>query len=273
VLELQVEQVRDTLTNAGAHWGKVNLSGNRVIIRSRRAVEGQGLMAMTPVALPGAAAPEPPKPAPDQQDALTPAESLIREHRPVSEIQLELSCNDPTILSTPDTAYRYELEMLSAIDSERLEVTVRFWQDGTVRHVPAVSARAMVVAITSQAERELPRNHLVGPGDVRQASLWLTVRAASNVVPAAEAEGRHVVRRVMAGEFLTSQDLRSLVVVKRGDRVMVRCLVGGVAISVPAEAQQDAGRGETIEMRKPGERTSFLATVTAPGEATVDLRQ
>jgi flagella basal body P-ring formation protein FlgA len=60
-------------------------------------------------------------------------------------------------------------------------------------------------------------------------------------------------------------------VVERGDRVKVRCLVGGIVIALKAEARADGAEGDTIELRKLGERSTFLATVTGRGEAIVDL--
>ena len=52
---------------------------------------------------------------------------------------------------------------------------------------------------------------------------------------------------------------------------MVRCLVGGVVISLEAEAKSDGAEGEKIELRKLGERDTFLGTVAGPGSALIDL--
>jgi len=59
--------------------------------------------------------------------------------------------------------------------------------------------------------------------------------------------------------------------VKKGDQITVRCLVGGVAISVQAEARADGAAGEIIELRKLGERESFTAKVVGRSEAVLDL--
>jgi hypothetical protein len=39
-----------------------------------------------------------------------------------------------------------------------------------------------------------------------------------------------------------------------------------------AEARADGADGDTIELRKPGERDTFRATITGRGQAVVDLR-
>ena len=57
----------------------------------------------------------------------------------------------------------------------------------------------------------------------------------------------------------------------RGDQVVVRCLVGGAAISLKARAESAGGLGESIELRKGRERETFTAIVTGPGEALIDV--
>jgi hypothetical protein len=52
---------------------------------------------------------------------------------------------------------------------------------------------------------------------------------------------------------------------------MVRCLVGGVVISLEAEARTEGAKGDRIELRKLGERDTFMATATGPGAAVIDL--
>ena len=52
---------------------------------------------------------------------------------------------------------------------------------------------------------------------------------------------------------------------------MVRCIVGGIVISLEAEARGHGAEGDTIELRKLGERDTFIATVTGPHAAVMDL--
>ena len=71
--------------------------------------------------------------------------------------------------------------------------------------------------------------------------------------------------------MLRNTDLKRPALIERGGRVTVRCLVGGIAIAMQAEARDDGAEGDRIELRKLGERETFFAIVTGPGEAVVDL--
>ena len=60
--------------------------------------------------------------------------------------------------------------------------------------------------------------------------------------------------------------------IKRGDRVIVRCIVGGIVITLEAEARSDGAIGDDIELKKIGERESFIATVSGSRAAVLDLQ-
>ncbi len=52
---------------------------------------------------------------------------------------------------------------------------------------------------------------------------------------------------------------------------MVRCMVGGLVITLEAEARSDGAEGDVIELRKLGERDTFMGRAVGPGSATIDL--
>jgi flagella basal body P-ring formation protein FlgA len=75
------------------------------------------------------------------------------------------------------------------------------------------------------------------------------------------------------GDALREQHVRRETLIRRGDLVIVRALVGGSVLTMQAEARASGSEGDTIEFRKIGERDTFLATVTARNEAIVDLQR
>lgn len=85
------------------------------------------------------------------------------------------------------------------------------------------------------------------------------------------AVGRAVLKSLRAGDVLRQKHIRRETLIRRGDLVIVRCLVGGIVISIHAEARADGAKGQTIEFRKLGERATFLAEVAGHAEAVVDL--
>src|SRR6185503_1184356 len=122
-------------------------------------------------------------------------------------------------------------------------------------------------------KNDVRANQMIQEQDVSVAEAWLAPSQAAQNPTRIVSIGRVATKSLKAGETLRESQLHRSVLVKRGDPVMVRCLVGGVAISLQAEARADGGEGDTIEFRKAGERQSFLATVTSRGEAVVDLKK
>jgi len=96
---------------------------------------------------------------------------------------------------------------------------------------------------------------------------------AALMCPPDVAAGRVAGKRLRAGDVLRGKDVQRETLIERGDRVTVRCLVGGVVISLQAEACEHGAEGQTIEFRKLGERDQFRATVSGRGEAVIDLSE
>ena len=119
--------------------------------------------------------------------------------------------------------------------------------------------------------RDIARGETITATDVEVTSRWLAPAVARQVFPPGAVTGHLARTRLHAGALLHRDNLQAPAMVHRGDRVNVRCLVGGVVISLQAEARADGTAGEMIELCKLGERTTFLATVSGPGEVVVDL--
>ncbi len=100
---------------------------------------------------------------------------------------------------------------------------------------------------------------------------WIPPIQASMLCGFVEAVGRIASMQLRAGDVLKKKHVKREVLVSRGDRVMVRCLVGGVVLSLEAEARSNGAEGESVELRKLGERNTFMATIVGPGSAIVNL--
>jgi flagella basal body P-ring formation protein FlgA len=99
----------------------------------------------------------------------------------------------------------------------------------------------------------------------------MSLPAARQLAGAAALPATTAASSIAQGQILRRTDLCSPILVERGDIAMVRCVVGGLVISLKAEARADGARGQTIPFRKAREREDFLATVTGPAEAVVNL--
>ncbi|UCD76457.1 MAG: flagellar basal body P-ring formation protein FlgA [Phycisphaerales bacterium] len=286
--EVTVQMVRSALEQAGVHWGKVDLSGRRTIVRPARTLADTPPLAMTALALDGAESAEQEvaearfardEVAADRIVDLPTLRGTIAKlvatglHVKPAALRLAFDRSDAEFLDTPIAAggMRYEVHPLSSIDSDRLELAVRTWSDGRVAASRNVTVHPRVLTHTAALLRDVRRNTVITADDLEVKDKWLAPSQAALHCGPAEAAGRLAARSLRAGDTLRDPDLRRPALIERGSRVTVRCLVGGVAISMQAEAREEGAEGDLIELRKLGERDTFFAIVTAPGEAVVDL--
>jgi flagella basal body P-ring formation protein FlgA len=280
VAEVRVRDVRAKLTDAGAHWGRLDLSGGRTIVRGRPHGDAAPPMAMTGAALeevPTVAKPD----ATTWLDAAVAAEATLRgelfrfvaRNLGVAPDQMQMAIHGPDaavpMSSTADR--RFEIQPLGSITGAQTEVSVRAWRDGRavdrwiLRVVPRV--RCEVAAAT----RDIRRGETIAASDGTVEARWLSPPAAAKAARCGAVTGRVAAMPIAAGEPMLDSQLRKQLVVRRGDLVMVRCVVGGLVVSLRAEARADGAAGDTVELRKLGERETFLATISGPAEAVIDL--
>jgi flagella basal body P-ring formation protein FlgA len=283
VIELSVQEVRQKLDAAGAHWGKINLQGGRVVIRPRAQANINPPSAMQPVSLNS-------RIAEVRNDDEGVSHRLLSEfaeentvrgavgryiaaglHAQPNAVQLAFDARDEALLIVSASQYRIEVEAVSSLRSDRIQMVVRLWdgmriaQNATLTVLPRVRSDAVVAA------RDLSDGTKLQPSDLAMEELWLSPSRSGWLTDVAAVADRVLDRSVKAGERLEPKHLRKHIIIRRGDRAKVRCLVGGIVISLEVECRQEGAEGETVEFRKLGERETFFATVTAPGEAVMDL--
>jgi flagella basal body P-ring formation protein FlgA len=282
-VELSVRDVRRKLDDAGAHWGRINLNGRKVVVRPRHSAVLSDPAAMQAVSLAAMSA-DPGDREPSDIDVLAAhvmEEATLRAAIAAAivdalgttpdNVRLIFKGDDVPTLGLGAANYRFELKPESSLSGDRVTMTVRAWANGRVAKSAQITVRPLVNVETATAVRDLDRHETITSADLATKRQWLTPLRAGVAVAARDAVGRVAAKNVDEGDLLRGRDVMRPVVIERGDRVIVRCLVGGVAISLQAEALDDGAAGETIEFRKLGERERFVATVTAPGEAVVDL--
>jgi len=283
VIEIPLRDVRAKLDEAGAHWGHINLSGRKATVRPYRNSDALPPQAMTSVSLTKDAAPKARiEPARDEQLAATLVDSptlrgaianliVSNLHIDAKNLRLGFDRSNSALLDTPVQTTRFEVEPLSSFASDRIDLTVRTWAQGQVQQSQSISVIPMIKVQAAALANDVRKDQTITDADVQKSEQWLPPSQANLVSNHVMAVGRVAGKNMKAGEVLRDKNIRRENLIKRGDLVMIRCLVGGVAISLQAEARADGAEGDTIEFRKQGERDTFLATITARGEAVVDL--
>lgn len=281
-MEVSVQDVRRCLDAAGVNWSKVNLSGRRVIVRSSR--HGQAApQAMVAVALSGAqtdASAAPAEPVAQTADSLLEEPTLRGMIAGLMTSQLQIDpqrlrltfqAQDGEWLDTPMASARMELQPLGDVAADRVDFAVRTWSDGKVAGSRTIRFNPEVRAPSAVLRRDIHNDQTIAADDVEIREQWFPAGQAYLIADPASCIGRIACRTLKSGQTLRSSQVRRDALVKKGDQVTVRCLVGGVAISLKAQAHGDGAVGEMIEFRKIGERQSFTAMVSGRGEAVLDL--
>lgn len=283
VVEISLAEIRRKLQDAGVHWGKLNLNGGRsVTVRPGRAASVEPPLAMSAASLSAGDVASRIDTGRDEQVASAIAgeptvrgaiANLVVSHVRIdpARVQLGFDRADDDLLRTRTDAARFELHPLGSLHSDRIEMTIRFWEGATVQRSANITIIPMLRIRGASLRHDVQRDHMITESDVVEEDQWLPPGQAQQVIDRVSAIGRIATRRMKAGELLRERSLRRDVVIKSGDPVLVRCLIGGAVISLQAEARADAGHGDLIELRKQGERQTFQATVTGRGEAVLDL--
>lgn len=180
---------------------------------------------------------------------------------------------DPATLAETPTAVRIEIEPIGVLDGDRVEFAVRWWRDGRVERRTNLSAFPEVARIATVATRDLRKGDQPGEEDLEAALCWLRPSERLRALRPGAIGGRSLASGVRAGDPILESHLEKQLLVKRGDRIVVRSIVGSIAISVDAIAQSDGREGESIECVRTGsgnrQKSSFVARVTARGEAVM----
>jgi flagella basal body P-ring formation protein FlgA len=284
VVELTVADVRRALDEAGVHWGQVHLTGRRTIVRPAPDPLAAAPVAMAATTLAAAAPrvdradrPEAEEVAASELVGLLTLRGAVARHvvetlrRTPADVLLLFAAQDEAALDGPLGDSRLELEPLSSLAGERCALAVRVWRDGAIAARHQLALRVLVRATGLAAVEDLPRGHVLAAGDLEAATQWLSPQAADAFPAIDAAVGQALARRVGRGDPVRCADLKRSVVVRRGDQVTARCLVGGLVLTLAAEVREDGATGDVVECRKLGERDVFLATVAGPGEVVVDL--
>lgn len=282
---ITVDALRSALENAGAHWGRIDLNGCQTIVRITSALAAPP-QAMSMAAIDAMV----PDGDDDLRDAPTQYELLASQigndksiaaviaahvagRLKIDQARLRLTFaeKDREALDATTSDYRIELEQMSSITSDRATVQARLWKDGVVAERRSIAFGIDIRIDATFSATDLKRGELVDRRDLEEKEIWIGACELNDIIAAETAAGRIPRRNIKAGEMLRQRDLDRQMVIERGDLVQVRCLVGGVAIAMQAEARSPGSPGETIEFRKLGERDSFLARVVSRSEAVVDL--
>ncbi len=290
-LEISIDEVRQHLDEAGANWGKINLTGKSVIIRPRLNPGVELPTTMTAASLPGADLRKRDDHSNGSGPGAPPADSAVSATAYVTErtirgliasmivdglqtdparVRLTFDQTDAEALAISTETGRFQVDPGSSWLSDRVELTVHRWDGASIGANWRIGARVQLRVDVAKATKDIRRQAVIGPDDISVSPQWIA--PSESRLLAANVAGMHASRNIDKDEVIRSRDIRGEVLIRKGDHVKVRKMVGVCVISMDAEAVDDAAAGETVMLCRIGlrgrrDRTSFPATVTGPGEA------
>jgi flagella basal body P-ring formation protein FlgA len=268
VHEVTLDRVRDALDAHGVNWGRVALRGASCTVRLTRQGRAQN--------------------EDEKEESRRIAEPVDIDMPPTvrtrvavllcrlfgvenADLRVLFDDGDEVFLDTPEWGRRIEVQPNSVGASSRQSLTVRVYEgehlveSRTIRADVTIRRRVVVVG------SGLARREVIERGDVSLQTLWMEPDGTPPVARLEDAVGMLTQSRVKAGSVLRESQIEMPVLVRRGERVTVHCLNGGVALRVQARALRDGKRGEQIECVLDGRDRTFTARVSDRGVAVMVL--
>ncbi|MFG0273604.1 MAG: flagella basal body P-ring formation protein FlgA, partial [Phycisphaerales bacterium] len=228
VFEIQLAQVRAALDREDVHWGRVALSGASCIVR----IVGD---APQPASEPETDAPER-SPEPVTLDGPPTIRSRIGAlllhlfDVEAQDLRLLFDPRDEAFLATPEWGRRIDLQPNSTGSSGRQSITVRIFEGERLLEPRTVRVDARLRRSVVRLASGVARGETVGAGQVTLQELWIDPAEESPVGRLEDAVGMLARTRLDAGDLLRVGDIDAPLLVRRGDRVTVHCMSGGVAL-------------------------------------------
>jgi flagella basal body P-ring formation protein FlgA len=153
----------------------------------------------------------------------------------------------------------------------RTSFAVRFCKGDTFLREETIRVRIEVLTDVVASTHGIPRDHIIGPGDVTVTSKWMDTATTGVLTDAGEAVGKKAAVRLNAGTEITRQMLRSVPVVKKGEVVRIVLESGPMMISTVGLCQEDGGRGDLVRVQNLSSKKIIFARVMAQSLVKVEF--
>jgi flagella basal body P-ring formation protein FlgA len=155
----------------------------------------------------------------------------------------------------------------------RVPLTIEFTEPGAEsaalqRSASVVLEVSMPVAVTT---RQLRRGDVIEEAMVRMEPRDLNLVPRDAVASPERAIGQRLRRGISAGAVITSNQLETEKLVRRGDLLIVDAIAPGLEMRVEARALEAGAMGQLIRVENPTSRRRFRVEVTGPGSAQISL--
>lgn len=134
-----------------------------------------------------------------------------------------------------------------------------------------VRARVEILEQILVTSRPLSRGAVLAAEDLDLNLQDITRLSAGYFTDPQQLLGSVMTRAVRAGTVLTPSMVRAALAVRRGERVSILAVAGGLQVRMEGEALSDGAPGETIRVRNLSSRQEIEAQVIGPGQVQVRM--
>ncbi|MBL4699843.1 MAG: flagellar basal body P-ring formation protein FlgA, partial [Phycisphaeraceae bacterium] len=260
---ITLRMVNKHLSGMGVNWGRLNLTG----AANCQVQIGDPVSVMTQTTVVSN-----PNKTITTDDALTvekQVENFLLQYTGYSdqELVVKYSSVDKRQLQSPALMDRFEIQVIGSAKLGRLPLTIGRWRGSTLVSQTRVTAKVSYKTLALVAINNIRRGDQFGPGDLQVQEVELHSDHAKPLRKLSEVVGLIASRSIRKKQTLLVDDVRPALVIRRGQMVSIRTIVGGMVIRTTARAMADAAMDQMIQLKNERSRESFMARVIGPRAA------
>jgi flagella basal body P-ring formation protein FlgA len=177
---------------------------------------------------------------------------------------------DPNYQLTLSGVQTYEIAALTYDPTRQtFAATLGYANAAGEREYVRLGGTAFPVIEVPTLARDVAAGEAIAATDLMTLELAAARRTANLIGDTNVLIGQVARRPLRAGTPLFAYDVQKAVVVKKGDIVTVTFAVAGLELSMQGQAQNDAGKGDTVTVKNATSRRAVEARVTGAGTAAV----
>jgi flagella basal body P-ring formation protein FlgA len=184
-------------------------------------------------------------------------------------VEVELSESQARLLADPRRAITISGGRAPWTGEQRFQVTVQT-PEGPLTF--PLDARVKVPTAVVLACHSLGRGAVIRPEDVELCHDPASEENSAALHSLDEVVGRETTRAVPAGKSLSSDSLRSPLLVRKGEVVTVYAVTAGIRVRTTARARDEGSRGDLVAVESLTDRGTYFARVSGIREVEVYAR-
>jgi flagella basal body P-ring formation protein FlgA len=281
---ITVEQIRQTLHEAGVNVAMINFAGATSCSITRTDVQSDSQQTVqqwldahqgdaaktTPAAAPAPVLASASNPTPDPnlrtlRDLLV-ADLSRRLNIPSETLQLTFSPQDEKVLALAEPIFKFDVRpsRARALGNVSWEVTI-FTDSASKRVILSAEARAWEDQVI--AARPLRTHKVLAESDFAVHHLLVDSLPGRPLLRLDQCVGQEAAEDISPGAVMTAQLVSAVPLVKPGQLVTITLRRGSVQLRSVARAMEEGSLGQTIRVRNENTRDMLDVTVTGAQEA------